>query len=233
MKRKYNFKEDYFGVIDTEEKAYWLGFIAADGYIHINHREVNTTLSLKDKDHLIKFLKCLNHSDLNILKIHKQAYSSEYKETEKVTLRLSSKKMNEDLRNLGLNNNKSSTLKQIPISDGLKHHMIRGFFDGNGGVCYNKVTDKRGKDIKIRYVPRIIFSGTHDFLKFINESLPVQCKTILWDKRTKDSYVLDYRSITRYKQIQDYLFKDASIWLDRKKEKFNLINKSIGLGLDT
>lgn len=232
MKRKHIFNEDYFEVIDTEEKAYWLGFIAADGYIHKNHNEVNITLSIRDENHLKKFLKCLNHSSVNVLTYRKQAYSSEYKETEKVTLRLSSKKMNTDLRKFGLDNNKSSTLKPIIISDELKHHMIRGFFDGNGGVCYNKVTDKRGKTIKIKYIPRIIFSGTHDFLKFINESLPVQCKTILWDKRTKDSYVLDYRSITRYKQIQDYLFKDASIWLDRKKEKFDLINKSIGLGLD-
>lgn len=30
MKKKYNFNEDYFEVIDTEEKAYWLGFLYAD-----------------------------------------------------------------------------------------------------------------------------------------------------------------------------------------------------------
>ena len=32
-KRKYNFNENYFENIDSIEKAYWLGFIAADGYI--------------------------------------------------------------------------------------------------------------------------------------------------------------------------------------------------------
>lgn len=26
----------FFDIIDTEEKAYWLGFICADGYIHKN-----------------------------------------------------------------------------------------------------------------------------------------------------------------------------------------------------
>ena len=31
--KKYNFDEHYFDVIDCQEKAYWLGFICADGYI--------------------------------------------------------------------------------------------------------------------------------------------------------------------------------------------------------
>ena len=37
--RKYLINKDYFEVIDTEDKAYWLGFLMADGYnlslIHI------------------------------------------------------------------------------------------------------------------------------------------------------------------------------------------------------
>lgn len=32
-RNKINFDEHIFDVIDTEEKAYWLGFIFADGYI--------------------------------------------------------------------------------------------------------------------------------------------------------------------------------------------------------
>lgn len=31
--RSYALQEDYFDKIDTQEKAYWLGFIAADGCI--------------------------------------------------------------------------------------------------------------------------------------------------------------------------------------------------------
>ena len=31
--RMYDIDKDYFKVIDTEEKAYWLGFIYADGSI--------------------------------------------------------------------------------------------------------------------------------------------------------------------------------------------------------
>lgn len=31
--RQYNIDENYFDTINTEEKAYWLGFIYADGFI--------------------------------------------------------------------------------------------------------------------------------------------------------------------------------------------------------
>ena len=33
-KRKYNVNEQYFSDIDSPEKAYWLGFLSADGYVH-------------------------------------------------------------------------------------------------------------------------------------------------------------------------------------------------------
>lgn len=35
-KAKYKFNHRYFENIDSEEKAYWLGFIAADGYVYLN-----------------------------------------------------------------------------------------------------------------------------------------------------------------------------------------------------
>lgn len=47
--------ENIFDNINTEEKAYWLGFIFADGYISSKSFHFELSLSLKDKDHLQKF----------------------------------------------------------------------------------------------------------------------------------------------------------------------------------
>jgi len=44
-------KEDIFNVIDTEEKAYWLGFIFADGYVSDNN-DFEVSLGIKDFNHL-------------------------------------------------------------------------------------------------------------------------------------------------------------------------------------
>ncbi|MGM9535052.1 MAG: hypothetical protein ACI3VR_07355, partial [Intestinibacter sp.] len=57
------FNEHIFDVIDTEEKAYWLGFIFADGYIGSTPLEPNKksvynfelSLKLEDTSHLEKF----------------------------------------------------------------------------------------------------------------------------------------------------------------------------------
>jgi hypothetical protein len=231
--RKYEFDENFFQKINTESKAYWLGFIAADGYININKREVNITLAIVDKEHLIKLLKDLNHSDHNVLKYRKTAYSEKHRKTEKVTLNLSSIKMNQDLRDKGLDNNKSETLKElIGIPEELKHHFIRGFFDGNGGVAlmtqrtkgYNKTIGWHDKSYRC---PAFYLTSTYDFLSFINKSLPFQCKTIQLDTRTAYSYTVSYRSKIRFIAIRDYLFYNATVYLERKFQKIQEINAKL------
>jgi hypothetical protein len=56
-----------FDVIDTPEKAYWLGFIIADGYLNDNKNMLRIKLGNKDKCHLEKFIKFLD-GDLSMLK---------------------------------------------------------------------------------------------------------------------------------------------------------------------
>ena len=61
---------NYFDKIDTPDKAYWLGFIWADGYIAKRERkqpngcvriEYNLKLELQESDasHVQKFLDCI------------------------------------------------------------------------------------------------------------------------------------------------------------------------------
>ena len=54
--RKYRCNETYFDHIDSESKAYWLGFIYADGCISNNGYRFEVRLSKNDEDHLIKLM---------------------------------------------------------------------------------------------------------------------------------------------------------------------------------
>ena len=61
LKKKYTLNENIFNIIDSEEKAYWMGFIWCDGYNGIRHRNKNKTYEFKlsimseDYQHLEKF----------------------------------------------------------------------------------------------------------------------------------------------------------------------------------
>src|SRR5574344_2472637 len=62
-KQGYPRNEFYFNKIDTEEKAYWLGFLYADGCVHSNNYEIS--INITDKEHVEKFktaIKAFNHN---------------------------------------------------------------------------------------------------------------------------------------------------------------------------
>jgi hypothetical protein len=58
---RYDLDESFFDRIDTEEKAYWLGFLGADGGIYKGR--ISIQLAPRDKAHLSKLLGSLqaNH----------------------------------------------------------------------------------------------------------------------------------------------------------------------------
>lgn len=58
-----SFNHNFFEVIDTEEKAYWLGFIMADGCVSITHSpKVLLGVAEKDAEHIREFHYVLNSS---------------------------------------------------------------------------------------------------------------------------------------------------------------------------
>ena len=62
-----NYNRHIFDNIDNEDKAYWLGFIIADGYLNDNKHTLRIKLGDIDKNHLIKFIYFIG-GDLSMLK---------------------------------------------------------------------------------------------------------------------------------------------------------------------
>lgn len=58
--------KNIFETIDTEEKAYWLGFLYADGYVS-KYNQIEVALSLEDEEHLHKLKRFVN-TNTNVLK---------------------------------------------------------------------------------------------------------------------------------------------------------------------
>lgn len=116
---------DFFHVIDTEEKAYWLGFIFADGCIR-SDKTYRLTIELGNVDvkHLEKFKSsiCSNHP----IKARKNRSVS--------NVSINSKKIISDLKQFGCIQNKTylGYINKDKINIKYYSHFLRGYFDGNG-----------------------------------------------------------------------------------------------------
>lgn len=134
--RKYNYDETFFEKIDTEEKAYWLGFIAADGSIISNETILEIGLAKKDEQHLEKFIKSIKGSK-EMIKQKKQN-AGKGKLYDAVRVSVCSAKMCKDLKKQNITPNKSLTLGFLNhIDKNLIKHYLRGYFDGDGSISTN------------------------------------------------------------------------------------------------
>jgi hypothetical protein len=206
----FNYK--VFDEIDTEEKAYWLGFLYADGSIQRKGNHVEISLKLSDFDHLEKYKNFLESS----LMVKKDSFRCRFT--------VCNEHFNYRLINLGCTNNKSLTLKfpdkNIFKSKDLIRHFIRGYFDGDGGISYTE----KCKSTSIL--------GTFEFLTELLTYLPCQKKTFYRDKRwTGNTFGIQYSKIDSV-DLLNYLYLDSNIYLDRKYKLFQKFAVHFGDKMD-
>ena len=209
----YKFKEDYFEVIDHEKKAYWLGFLCADGCIASDRDRVHITLSDRDYNHLIK-LKLVLGLKHEIRRF--ESMCKDYKQpSKKCSLQFGSIKLVKDLIRHGCVRHKTQDLKfpeSLVVS--MIPHWIRGFVDGDGS--FNMGGGYLGFSV----------CGTFDVINNINLYLDLNLK-INQDKRTPNLYYIQTRKYSNLVKIAYSLYDGAETFLERKREKLNDILGSI------
>lgn len=216
---KHYFDLNFFEKIDTEEKAYWLGFLYADGGVTTknNNYTLSLSLSTKDIEHLEKFKKVLNATN----PIRTKPGSGYLPNNYYVAFDVYSKKLVTDLINVGCYPNKSLTLK-FPNTNyfndsSLIRHFIRGYFDGDGSVFISN--EKHWRHKRIFPVIHFRFCGTYEMLSEIQKILNIG-GTLKHSKSAHNNYELAYKRRKRAKIFMEYLYKDATIYLDRKYQIF-------------
>lgn len=135
MPRKYSLNENFFETINTPEKAYWLGFVTADGCIgknrHGHYIYLSIALQRRDRDHLQKWADAIGYSG----PVHDYAsYNKDGSINEYSKLTISSQKIATDLRRLGVSERKSLIVQPWRGPKDLKPHYFRGLMDGDGNI---------------------------------------------------------------------------------------------------
>lgn len=210
---KANFNEYVFDSIDTEEKAYWLGFIFADGTISSSplREETKTqyqfelSLSSKDFTHLEKFAKFIEYKQ------------SLFCDETRCRLSIYSKHLWQVLNVNGCTPQKSLTLRfpkvELFKSKDLIRHFIRGYWDGDGCLTWSN---------KEHTSPEVSVLGTDEMLYSIISYLPLTTKPILKILHPDKQSIIKYFSLTGEKAhiITSYLYNNSIISLQRKYEKY-------------
>lgn len=229
-KNRYTLNESYFNKIDTEHKAYILGFIYADGYVgDEKHNNVVIAINEEDVSILEDIKKSIGFSG-EIRRVDN--VENCYKNSKpKVVLNFSSKKMAIDLRKLGLYPNKSVSMKKLPnIQRDLYRHFIRGYFDGDGSISFSVKTSyhilKDGTEKKYEY-KSIIWNviGTCSFLDDMKKYLPVG--VIDAECKVENMKYLRTDSLRVLKEIYKFMYEDSTIYLKRKQKKFSRMSPDI------
>lgn len=135
-KKKYTVNSNYFNEINTERKAYWLGFLYADGNVLIQPYKTIRFSSI-DIEILEEFIKDVEYTGIITTETQK-VYN---KSISKVSINDST--MVEDLCKYGCVPNKTNIISIPNIPEKLMPHFIRGYFDGDGTVgIYNNALNK-------------------------------------------------------------------------------------------
>jgi len=198
------YNRNFFSRINNEVRAYWLGYLYADGSVYVSGSDRRVELLSKDRD-IFKFAKAIRYPVKKVKKIKKDG--RKYYE-----IVLSSKQVTEDLIRWGCIPNKARRLKNLPsIPKNLLHHFVRGFFDGDGGIYfYNS-----------KYLT-FNLCGSKEFLENIQQILINKCRL----NRTKfgstgEVYTMIYSGNKQCVRIFRWLYNNATVYMSRKKNVFD------------
>lgn len=127
---------DYFDRIDTPDKAYWLGFLSADGSLiatpaHPEGNHITVRLAVRDKSHLVK-LKAATGATAGV---HEGVSRGFGKPTASANLTIGSRRLTDALIALGIHPRKSAIVEPWDGPADLMPHFWRGLFDGDGSLA--------------------------------------------------------------------------------------------------
>jgi hypothetical protein len=216
-KNRYSFDEHYFDVIDNEHKAYWIGFLLADGYVlskRTDEKRINQAQSfgfaVNSDDHelLENFKKDLKAD--NPIHYYKNTGSYAKSKTSYGRILLTSQHTIDTIREYGIRENKTFFVTFPDIPTALIPAMIRGYSDGDGSIIITK-------NNKYEWA----LCGTKEFLtgvqNFFGTSIQLSQR---WPERNNNNYTLSYYGNKQVPKLLDIIYKDASIYLQRKYDKY-------------
>jgi len=204
---KYDYNWNFF--TDSEQMYYFLGFIAADGYISDSSIEIG--VNIQDRYLLEQFRDWI----VPDMPLHDKP------NTNSVTLKLNCRNRVWMFKSFfNMTTNKKGLEIRYPncIPDQYTKDFIRGIIDGNGSIGIQKAY--RGE--KVYYGPRLRIFGNKNFMEDINDQIKrfiLHKVTHAHKKGRENVYYLDYNFKTA-RNILHWVYDNNQVCLLRKYNRF-------------
>lgn len=220
INRRHSLNTHFFDTIHNENQAYWLGFLWADGSWSktaprcSGPNRLTLSQKLSEVSHLQQFLDTID-ADYPI-----RSLTSGYGNTNAVVTHINSRPLCASLEQLGFAR-KDQRIHIPPMPSSLLHHFIRGYFDGDG--CLSVYQQTIGNVVINRQEwsltghPEFIANIRQLIEQNVDVSHRVKIKTY---KRTDKAVSLRYGKKSDIVALHDYLYQDATVYLDSKYQRF-------------
>ena len=213
---KYNYKRDDFSSVNSEEQAYWIGFLVADGYVY-KTRTLSLKLADRDKDHIEKFADFLCVPQDKREEIIKPDCSGYTKDSCSWCIDICCEQICKDLKPFGVFQCKSTKEKPYFFSDDLlEKAYVRGLIDGDGWVSAPQTKQKQ-----------VGFCGSFEMCEYIRsvfEKVSGQAPKISQHGKI---YHLKAGNKDAVIKILRYLYDDSKVFLTRKYNNAVAVIKSL------
>jgi hypothetical protein len=221
-KIEYSLNHDYFDNL-TEQSMYWLGFIATDGNLYKNKYSynINIKLATEDKHHLDKYKNHINFTG-NVRSYIKKndGKNPKMKKDEYYysVIYFTSRKIFDRLADFNIVPAKTHILEfpEQLKNHPLLSHFIRGCIDGDGWIREHA---NNGSEIPTEV--RVGMCGTEKFVKqtfeVIKSALNINSGTCL-QTDSVNTWSFEFTALHDVDKLVDWLYKDATIYLERKYE---------------
>jgi hypothetical protein len=210
----------YFDCVDSEEKAYFLGFLFADGTHLEPHRRLLLELQERDSEIPAKLsVALLGHERLTRRLRNTKCGHKAIRQKAQVGFSISNEHLSSTLSRLGLTSRKSFTCEMPALQPSLVRHFVRGYFDGDG--CLSVRSSK----------------GAERWIISILSSLPM-CQSIAQNSSVVIGFVphitkrgniheIIVSGNRQVKKFMDWIYAGSTISLGRKREKYRQLLASI------
>jgi hypothetical protein len=203
----------------SNDMAYVLGFIAADGCVASNRKSLAIKLAQKDQE-LLERIRDLIAPAIKLRDEYRTLESGIHHYT---VLAIGSTYICRRLMSLGIGPRKSLTMVFPNVPDQYVRHFIRGYFDGDGCISKDSVSNAWSMSVL----------GTEKFLKtmgdYISSATGIGKKTV---SMVSGIYRIRYAMGDSMK-IYRWMYDGGSLYLARKRHGFEQLISERGIGMRT